>query len=265
MAEAQGQRAAAANAAAPTIEPMHPRSKRRDSGRPRPSRRRADAPDDAIGAGLPIVVARPSRRRRRRRALAAVDARLRRRDAPLAAAIAGALRSAPLRPRAGLRRDCVAAASAGGRRRSRALQDSVARLGSELATLKAGVDTAQRSTTAQFGKLAERLDRAEKAQAEPAAKLAKLPESIDRLEQPPAPACRSGAARRADITGSVAGRRSRRPQPPLAEGWRLRDFYAGRAVVESRNGTLFEVGPGSNLPGLGRVETIKREDGRWWW
>ena len=33
-------------------------------------------------------------------------------------------------------------------------------------------------------------------------------------------------------------------------------------MVESRNGTLFEVGPGSNLPGLGRVEAIKRENGR---
>jgi hypothetical protein len=42
----------------------------------------------------------------------------------------------------------------------------------------------------------------------------------------------------------------------------LRDFYDGRAVVESRNGTLFKVAPGSNVPGLGRVETIKRENGR---
>ena len=48
----------------------------------------------------------------------------------------------------------------------------------------------------------------------------------------------------------------------MAEGWRLLDFYAGRAVVENRNGTLFEVGPGSNLPGLGRVEAVKREDGK---
>ena len=36
----------------------------------------------------------------------------------------------------------------------------------------------------------------------------------------------------------------------------------GRAVVESRSGTLFRVGPGSNVPGLGRVESIKRENGR---
>ena len=52
------------------------------------------------------------------------------------------------------------------------------------------------------------------------------------------------------------------PKPQVAEGWRLRDFYDGRAVVESRNGTQFRVGPGSNVPGLGRVETIKRENGK---
>ena len=51
-------------------------------------------------------------------------------------------------------------------------------------------------------------------------------------------------------------------KPPVVDGWRLRDFYAGRAVLESRSGELYEVGPGSNLPGLGKVETIKRGDGR---
>jgi hypothetical protein len=33
-------------------------------------------------------------------------------------------------------------------------------------------------------------------------------------------------------------------------------------VVENQNGRYFEVGPGSTLPGLGRVDAIKREDGR---
>jgi len=66
-----------------------------------------------------------------------------------------------------------------------------------------------------------------------------------------------------DMTGSIMPYREKEEsRPPVAEGWRLRDFYSGRAVVESRNGMLFEVGPGSNLPGLGRVESIKRENGR---
>src|SRR4029078_8720968 len=56
------------------------------------------------------------------------------------------------------------------------LQTSVAQLSSELATVKSGIANAQRSSSTQFGKLTERLDRSEKTQekalAEPAAKLA---------------------------------------------------------------------------------------------
>jgi hypothetical protein len=137
---------------------------------------------------------------------------------------------------------------------TRDLQNGVAQLGHELAALKAGIAVAQRAAGAQLGKLAERLDRAEKAQAEPAAKLARIQESIERLDK------RQQAAASSDITGSIAAKEETRP--PLAEGWRLRDFYAGRAVVESRNGTLFEIAPGSNLPGLGKVESIKRENGK---
>ena len=136
----------------------------------------------------------------------------------------------------------------------------MAQLGSELATLKAGIASAQRSSSTQFGKLTERLDRTEKAQAEPAAKLAKIQESIDRLEQPPAAAPRLSPLPRPRSPARCAPKEESKPQ--VAEGWRLRDFYDGRAVVESRNGTLFRVGPGSNVPGLGKVETIKRENGK---
>lgn len=142
----------------------------------------------------------------------------------------------------------------------RALQISVAQLGNEVATLTATITTAQRSSSAQFSKLTERLDRAEKTQAEPAAKFAKLQESIDRLErrqqQPVA------AAPAPETTGSVQPPKEQSKPPLIAEGWRLRDYYDGRAVVESRNGALFRVGPGSSLPGLGRVEAIRRENGR---
>jgi hypothetical protein len=147
---------------------------------------------------------------------------------------------------------------------NRALQKTVAQLESELTSLKAGIGSAQRSATAQFKKLAERLDHAEKAQAEPSAKLAKLQESIDRIDrrhaQAATQAATSAAAQAAagDVTGSI----KREPKSQIASDWHLRDFYAGRAVVESRDGTLFEVGPGSNVPGLGRVETIRRENGR---
>jgi len=143
---------------------------------------------------------------------------------------------------------------------NRALQDSVAQLGNELATLKAGIASAQRGTSTQFAKLAERLDRTEKAQAEPVGKLAKIQESIDRLEQRQQHVAAPAPAPAPDVTGSVTPKEESRPQ--VAEGWRLRDFYDGRAIVEGRNGMLFRVGPGSNVPGLGKVETIKHENGK---
>jgi hypothetical protein len=138
---------------------------------------------------------------------------------------------------------------------ARALRDSMARLQRDVIALNAKVEAAQGSTGAQFSELAERLGRAEKAQAEPAAKLARIAEAVDRLERRPA------APAASEITGSVSAAK-REAGPPPAEGWQLLDFYSGRAVVESRSGRLFEVGPGSNLPGLGRVEAIKRENGR---
>jgi hypothetical protein len=146
-----------------------------------------------------------------------------------------------------------------------ALQNSVAQLNSELAALKTGITNVQRNSTTQFGKLTERLDRSDKALAEPVAKLAKIQESLDRLDRKPQQTT-AAAAPASDITGSIAPPKTvaakEESKPQIAEGWMLRDFYDGRAIVESRNGTLFRIGPGSNVPGLGKVESIKRENGK---
>jgi hypothetical protein len=145
---------------------------------------------------------------------------------------------------------------------NRALQDSVAQLTTELSTLKTSIASAQRNSSTQFGKIAERLDRTEKAQAEPVGKLAKIQESIDRLETRQQQRV-AAAAPAPEVTGSVAPKEPKEEsRPQVAEGWRLRDFYDGRAVVESRNGMQFRVGPGANVPGLGRVDAIKRENGK---
>ena len=42
----------------------------------------------------------------------------------------------------------------------------------------------------------------------------------------------------------------------------LRRVYDGAALIESRDG-IIEVEPGIIAPGLGRIEAIKRQDGRW--
>jgi hypothetical protein len=141
---------------------------------------------------------------------------------------------------------------------TRVLQETVARLGSELSSLKASFESAQKNAAVQINRLGERL---EKAQAEPSAKLAKIFDALDRLERrPAAPPAPIPAA--ADTTGSVTTIEKQQSKPPVLEGWKLRDFYAGRAVIENRSGELYEVGAGSNLPGVGKVEAVKREDGR---
>ena len=108
----------------------------------------------------------------------------------------------------------------------------------------------------------ERFDRAEKAQAEPAAKIAKIVESLDRLERRVAATPAATPAPASDVTGTVTTVEKHQAKPPTLEGWKLIDMYAGRVVLASRAGQLYEVGPGSNLPGVGKIEQIKREDGR---
>ena len=46
-------------------------------------------------------------------------------------------------------------------------------------------------------------------------------------------------------------------------GWVLRDVYRGAAILQSRTGGLIEVGPGDVLPGVGRIEAVRRQDGHW--
>ena len=150
-----------------------------------------------------------------------------------------------------------------------ALKASVAHISRELAGIKTSVDAITRSTATQVRAINERLDRVEKAQVEPAAKLAKITESLDRLERKvaaaPAPAAAPvpvPLAKPVDVTGSVSSIEKHPAKPPTLDGWRVVDVYANRAVLQSRAGAFYEIAPGSNLPGVGRIEQIKREDGR---
>src|SRR5712671_1670394 len=152
---------------------------------------------------------------------------------------------------------------------SRTLKDSIARITTDVAALKAAVDTSGRSANSQLVKLGDRLDRFERAQAEPAAKLAKLAEAIDRIERrAPGP---NAAAAAHDTTGAIAAVAPSSPpqtvaardaSPPVLEGWVVRSVYNGAALIQGRLG-LVAVERGDTLPGLGRIENIRRQDGRW--
>lgn len=175
-----------------------------------------------------------------------------------------------------------------------ALETSVARIDADVVALKANLDHTSKTGVGQFNKTNDRLDKLEKAQAEPMAKLAKLSESVDKLRaaQAAAPAQTTAAK---ETTGSIAPAQqvaAATPAPatppqtlsaqatalaaapaavppkvevgrlPTVEGWRLRDIANGGALIEGRSG-LYEVYVGDPVPGLGRVDAIRKQDGRW--
>jgi hypothetical protein len=140
-----------------------------------------------------------------------------------------------------------------------AIKGAIAQLTTELGALRTSIEQSGKTTTTQIGKLSERIERSERAQAEPAAKLAKLGEAIERLE-------RRAAAPTNDITGAIPKPVPAPPEakakPPIIEDYVVRKVFDGVALVEGRRG-IIEVEPGMSLPGAGRIEEIRRQDGRW--
>jgi hypothetical protein len=137
------------------------------------------------------------------------------------------------------------------------LKENVVQARVELAALKLSIDSANRNSGAQLTRISERIDRVERSQAEPAAKLTKAIDTLERLAR--------GEAASKDVTGSVAAAASALNQPakPAAvEGWVVRDVYRGTALIEGRMGAI-EVDQGDVVPGLGRVDAIRKQDGRW--
>jgi hypothetical protein len=189
--------------------------------------------------------------KRRLSALAAVVAL-----ATVAGAIGGALATAGYQHFSGS--DEIKTASV----QNRALEESILRIDADLAALK-------KLGAAQSAKVNDRIDRVEKAQVEPAAKLAKLGEAVEKLRAPPpAPAPVASVATPKETTGSIQPPvPTPAPKPeiarlPTVEGWSLRDVANGGALIEGRQG-IFEVYAGDPVPGLGRVDAIRRQDGRW--
>lgn len=132
-----------------------------------------------------------------------------------------------------------------------AMQKTITRLGKEVTTLRTSLESANKAASAQFAKLADKVKESEKA-AEQARRAAASPEttgSIASAAPVPVPVPRPGVA-------------PVEQKPPVIEGWFIRSARDGMVLVENR-GEIFEVVPGAPLPGLGRVEAIRRQDGRW--
>jgi hypothetical protein len=143
------------------------------------------------------------------------------------------------------------------------LKAAIERLNSDLVALRSSSEGAGRTASAQFVRLTERVDRVERAQSEPAAKIAKISEALERIDR-----------RTRDIPDLVPVPPSpeQRPPPPVpikeisrvsvVPGWVVRGVYEGTALIQGRIG-LVEVEVGDPLPGGGRVQAIRRQDGHW--
>jgi hypothetical protein len=165
---------------------------------------------------------------------------------------------------------------------SRALEDSISRIDTEVAALRTSLEQASKHNASQISKTSDRLDKVEKAQGEPAAKLAKLSETVEKLRTAavaaPAPAAVAVPAAAAvapkETTAAIQTATAAAvpvpvpaPKPeiarlPTVEGWVLRDVANGSALIEGRQG-IFEVYAGDQIPGLGRVDAVRKQDGHW--
>ena len=253
------------------VEPPKMQTPRIDAVKPEPARFPGNvtiiSPGDRIGTG-----AKATSGKRRFGAMAAMVAL-----ATVAGALGGALATV------GVAR-LTAVDSALAPTKDTALETSMARLDAEIAELRASLEHSSKATTGQLNKASDRLDKVEKAQAEPAAKLAKLSETVDKLRATQAAtttaAATSTSTKEKDVTGSTTPQQAAAapavpaPAPvpaapktevarlPTVDGWVLRDVARGGALIESRRG-MYEVYAGGPVPGLGRVDAIRKQDGRW--
>jgi hypothetical protein len=168
---------------------------------------------------------------------------------------------------------------------NRTFEASVARINADILNLKLSVDHTSRMGMSQFNKTSDRLDKVEKAQLEPAAKLAKLSEAVEKLRAAPpvvqaavtaaaspvpvaaTPAQVAAKEVTASITAPAAAAPANPPKVevarlPTMEDWVLRGVLNGAALIEGRRG-IFEVYAGDAVPGAGRVDAIRRQEGRW--
>ena len=190
---------------------------------------------DAAPVAKPRFVLRP---RHKRYALLAASVTF----AAALGAVVGALASggfsAPARP------DVAAVEE------NKAMQQSIARLGKEITTLKTSLDQANKTAHTQIAKISERL---EHATAEVTGSISAPQTTAPVLAPLPVP---RPAQRFAAVEPPPPAR------PSVVAGWTIRDIRNGYVYVEN-HGELYQVVLGAPLPGLGPVQSVKRQDGRW--
>ncbi len=132
---------------------------------------------------------------------------------------------------------------------NQAVQQNIARLTKEVATLKANVEAANKSAHAQIARLSDKLSR----EAADITGSISAPQTVAAQPSPPVPLPKP----RVTIAEPQALART-----PVLQDWIIRDVREGYVYVQG-HGDIYEVSIGMPLPGLGRVEQVKRQDGHW--
>lgn len=146
------------------------------------------------------------------------------------------------------------------------LRKQVAAVSENLDALRTAVDLSSKATNDRFGRFAENLDRIERVSSSSTAKLDKLAQAQVQAPAPggaqPQPSTPMVASVTApETTGSLpASERSAAPRK-VVKGWSVRQAYEGIAILQGPNGVV-EAVLGQQVPGLGRIEEIRNENGR---
>jgi hypothetical protein len=126
----------------------------------------------------------------------------------------------------------------------RAVWSAVTQLQNDIAVLKSNNESTPSNTSASSNGLP--------------GQQSNLNDRFDRIER------RIDALLTKDTTGTVPAA----PLPkvgaraPLA-GWSVRDVYRNAALIQGAKIGVMEVSPGDNVPGLGRIHSIRQQDGHW--
>lgn len=141
------------------------------------------------------------------------------------------------------------------------LRKQVSGVSENLDGLRTAVDQSSKATNDRFGRFAENLDRIERVSSSSTVKLDKLAQA-----QAQAPVTVAAQPQTMPVMASVAAPEVTGSVPPSAprkvvKGWSVRQAYEGIAILQGPNGVI-EAVLGQQVPGLGRIEEIRNENGR---
>ncbi len=136
-------------------------------------------------------------------------------------------------------------ADVAGLQERKAMEQSIAQLSEELSTLKANIATVSKASQSQIAKISAKISD-------------KITEHFDQAKNPEA----TGSIPTPRPAPGVPAAEAPPARPPVVKDWAIRDARGGLVYVQG-HGDIYQVTPGAPLPGLGPVQSIKRQDGRW--